>query len=89
MFLYLTVVIVVLLIKEIFVLIQEQVKLLIILIDHLSFVVVVDFYAFILEVADDLLTSAEVVTQTQELNQILELVLDWKHLLGEVVYYFD
>ena len=81
--------IVILLIKEIFVLIQEQVKLLIILIDHLSFVVVVDFYAFILEVADDLLTSAEVVTQTQELNQILELVFDWKHLLGEVVNYLD
>jgi len=81
--------IVVFLIKKVFVLVQNQIILLIILFDHVSFVVIVDFDSLVFDVSNYLFSSAKIVTQAQELNKVLKLTLDWKHLLGQIVHNFD
>ena len=58
-----------LLIKEIFVLIQQQIELLIVLINHLSLVLVVDFDPFVFQISDNLLRFAQIVAQAQELDE--------------------
>lgn len=55
-------IIVVFLLEKVFVFIKEQVILLVVFLDKLSFIVFIDFYSLVFEVPDDFLCPADIET---------------------------
>ena len=79
----------ILLLKEVLGLIQEQIELLTILLNHLILVTLINLNPLVLDISDQLLQATQILAQAQKLDQIFELISYWEHFLGQLLAYLD
>lgn len=70
--------------KDVAVLIKYDIAILVVLINKVLAIVLVNRYSLVLQVSNELLDVADVVTEAEQLDDVFVLASDVDHFLGEV-----